>query len=677
MLVATPPNNEGQRLRRLRSLGLLDTAAEQVLDDFTALAASVTGKPIALISLVDSDRQWFKSAVGLVQGGQTPRDWAFCSHLVADGAGPLFEVTDARKDPRFADNPLVTGAPRIAHYAGVPLTLPDGETIGSLCVIDQVPGRLSAAHGDFLQQLAASIVRVLLLRESDRAYRQSLDLTLRVAEAGCWEWQVPQDALWVSDSFAQRFCPLLQGRSVPLATLAGLSPPATVVRFRAAVQAVLDGSTTRLSVTHDILDPVSGGTLWLLSEGEVVERDPLDGRPLRLVGVSKNVTEAHAQQQALERERDRADRAARAKSDFLATMSHEIRTPLHGVLGLARMLQDSPLPEREAGWVRSIGQCGESLMALLSGVLDLSRIEAGALVIEDGAVDLAALVAEMRALFETRAMDKGLVFRATLGPDLPRQVRGDGLRLRQVLINLLGNAVKFTRHGGFGLALRREPGTLVMEVRDTGVGIQPEHQAAVFGAYVQAGDAPQQAQGTGLGLTIVRELMQRMGGTVSLDSRPGQGSVFTVRLPLRLEPSPPVLPVRPAVQLRPDLRVLVVDDDEVNRLVAEGLLRQLGLLRITVAEDGESALHLCASESFDLILMDCQLPGIDGREATRRLRARGWHGAILAFSAAATTEQRDACLEAGMDAYLAKPISAQGLAAALATLPLPAPAMSS
>jgi signal transduction histidine kinase/CheY-like chemotaxis protein len=537
------PANEQQRLLRLRELALLDTAAEPMLDAFTTLASDITGMPIALISLVDADRQWFKSAVGLAQGGETPRSVSFCGHVVAGDDPGVFEVADALRDLRFHDNPLVTGEPRIRHYAGAPLTLPGGERIGTVCLISPQPGLLSDEHRRFLAQLSGTIVHVLLLRGQELEGRRALELALAQAE-----------------------------------------------------------------------------------------------------------------------------RANRAKSDFLAAMSHEIRTPINGVLGLSRMLAASPLPAREAGWVRTLDQCASTLLALVNDVLDLSKIEAGQMLLERAAIEQPALAEEMAAMFRFRAAERGLAFRLDLAPDLPRQVLGDPLRLRQVLINLLGNAAKFTAVGSFGLAVARGDGdTVRFVVHDTGPGLSEEVQAQLFRPYAQAdASVARTHQGSGLGLAIVRELCHLMDGRVELRSAPGQGSVFTVTLPLPAVQAPVAAPGGEAVpETAPrdwsGCRVLLVDDNEVNLLVGEGLLQQLGVRHVTLAPDGETALALCAANDYDLVLMDCQLPGIDGLEATRALRRRGWRGPVVAVSAGAMREDQEACLAAGMDAYLGKPVDPQAL----------------
>ncbi len=798
MLAAPIPADDAARLRRLRSLELLDTGAEAELDAYTSLAARATGCPVALISLVDTDRQWFKSAVGLPQGAQTSRQVSFCGHAIAGES--LFEVEDARHDPRFADNPLVTGAPDVVHYAGVPLTMPAGERIGTLCVIDHAPGRLDASQRELLANLGRGVVDAMLLREQRRALarehhltqsetlaafapvgmcsvdaegavlhgnaqwqrllgvndrldalgwnwldavhpgdapllqrawlaaiaqrgncdclfragdrwlrvrlapadteiasapfvaalldmteqrrladalaerEQRLSMALRTTGLGLWDYAAEEDRLFLSEDWARRFGFADGAATVPLAALAGLSPPATVERFCYALGEVLRGRSPRLDIVHDMV-AADGSVVWSHTCAEVVQRGP-GGRAVRLVGTSKDITERVLHERALEAAVARADAANRAKADFLATMSHEIRTPINGVIGLARMLRASDLPPREAGWVRTVGSCADTLLALVNDVLDFSKIEAGQMTVECIPTALPALLQEVGELFAVRAADKGIGFRLQVDPAVPGQVLTDPLRLRQVLLNLLGNACKFTARGEFSLAARVAAGArgtageLVLVVADTGAGIAPDALQRLFARYVQADASTARThQGTGLGLAIVGELAALLGGTVQAESTPGVGSVFTVRLPLQLPAAagaqlPPVPAAAADLPVAP-LRILLVDDNEVNRMVGEALLAELGYTQVETAEDGDEAVQRVLASGYDLVLMDCQMPRLDGTDATRQLRAAGCDLPVIALSAGALAHERAHCLEAGMDDYLAKPVHPQALADAL------------
>jgi CheY-like chemotaxis protein len=303
----------------------------------------------------------------------------------------------------------------------------------------------------------------------------------------------------------------------------------------------------------------------------------------------------------------------------------------------------------------------------------MSKIEAGQMEIEQLPVDLHALLEEVAALQRVRATEKGLALRLELAAGVPRHVRSDPLRLRQILANLVANAVKFTRRGEVVLAARPAPGAndvVDLTVSDTGVGIAAEFLPHLFEPFTQqdAGTS-RRFGGTGLGLAIVQQLARLLGGQVSVDSVPGQGSSFRVRLPLppaAMEPRPADSGWAGLEDAGRSLRVLVVDDHSINRLVATSLLQKLGCAGVDSANDGKEAVERALAQHYDLVLMDCEMPVMDGYEATRRLRAAGCRTQIVAFTANVMVGARERCLAAGMDDYLGKPVSVDKLRMALA-----------
>jgi PAS domain S-box-containing protein len=642
MMTMPRPDNEEERLAALRGLEVLDTPPEDSFDELTALASYICQTPIALISLLDEKRQWFKSKVGLSLWG-TPREISFCTQTILQP--DLFVVPDARADERFADNPLVTSAPGIRFYAGAPLVTPEGHALGTLCVIDYRPRELSAEQRQALRTLSHVVVTqlhsrrdLLERRRAEAALRVTqarLDFAIRASNIGIWEVDVPDgDARDGSVTFINCWEPLGYD---PAESVYDPADPFGFVhaddreRVERVTAAHLSGQTQEYETEYRLRHR-DGSYRWVLARG-VAERDDA-GKPSRVIGSIIDITDIKRAEAALREAKDMAEAANRAKDEFLANVSHEIRTPMNAILGMTELVLDTPLTEDQQQCLRTVKSAADNLLGIIDDLLDFSKIEAGKLELNRADFSLRAVLGETLRALSVRAHRKGLELACQVQPDVPDALVGDAGRLRQVLLNIVGNAIKFTHYGEAVVRVELDPGPaapgdvgLRFTVRDTGIGIPREKQEKIFRAFEQEDPSTTRKYGgTGLGLTIAARLAALMDGTIAVESEPGRGSTFafTARFGRQPQPAGPAT-AGPPWSLR-DLRVLIVDDNATNRHILVEWLRGWQM-EPTAAGDGAAAMHalwegVALGRPHALVLLDARMPDMDGLALAAIIRQR-------------------------------------------------------
>jgi PAS domain S-box-containing protein len=508
----------------------------------------------------------------------------------------------------------------------------------------------------------------------DRAESQRYMAILNQIADGCAVVDLRGNYVFANDAFCRMFN--FQKRD-----LIGTSFKDSIGEERVDALRTLYGEVYRTGESGQLEYQVfpKGRDMMFIDQSVSLERDG-NGQAVGFVSITRDCTSRKLAEQDADRARRAAEEANSAKSEFLANMSHEIRTPMNGIIGMSALALDTALTPEQADYISTVKSSAESLLTILNDVLDFAKIESRKLDLERIAFSPSDVMTNAMQLFGLQAAGNGIVLDLAVSPVVPPWLVGDPTRLRQIVTNLVGNALKFTERGSVAVSAALDPAdgagvALHLRVADTGIGISADKCARIFDAFTQAdGSTTRRFGGTGLGLTISATLVSLMGGRIWVDSEPGAGSTFHVVLPFDVAEAAPELPAPPADVPAPSrpARILLVEDNAVNQRVAAGLLTRRGH-QVTIAPDGAEALDRLAHETFDVVLMDLQMPMISGIEATIAIRAReraaGGHVRIVAMTAHAMAGDRERCLEAGMDGYLPKPIVPQTLFAAVEQQP--------
>jgi signal transduction histidine kinase/CheY-like chemotaxis protein/HPt (histidine-containing phosphotransfer) domain-containing protein len=559
------PKNEVSRLDALAQYNILDTLPEEEFDRLTQLASIICGVPIALISLIDKDRQWFKSKIGL-NAPETPRDVSFCQYTI--NGESLLEIEDATKDERFLSNPLVTDQPNIRFYAGHPLIDPDGYALGSLCVIDFEARTLTSDQKLSLTLLANEVVSKIVSRKKN-AEKENLAAELVIANK-------------------------------ELAS----------------------------------------------------QNDKKENRVAELVIANKE----------LGKEKIKAEAASKAKESFLTNMSHEIRTPLNAIIGFLRELEKQELSDLQKTYIDNSSIASKHLLAILNNILDLSKIEAGEMSLENEDFIIEDTINNVVKVLQSTAKEKGIKLSALILDKVNKVFKGDSLRIEEILFNLVGNALKFTKKGKIDVSCELLSDNNISQiirisVADTGIGMEQKYTESIFEKFSQEDKSiTRKYGGTGLGMAITEELVHLMGGEIESESEKNKGTTIHVKINLIKGNIESVKKLQAKVDFNlKGLSILLVEDIEMNRMVIQNALHYFNC-NVTESENGLEAVEILKTQNFDLILMDIQMPEMDGIEATKVIRKElKLSTPIIALTANAFKTEIEKCKQAGMNDYVVKP----------------------
>jgi PAS domain S-box-containing protein len=658
------------RLKALLAYSVIDTPSEEFYDTLNSLVANICNAPISLISFIDEDRQWYKSKIGM-DIDEMPVEETICQYTLLED--DILEIQDTLDDERLVDNPSVQTENGIRFYAGISLRSPKGHAIGSVCAADFKPQQLSEIQKQTLRDVAKMVMihletkkrneemenelRDILtdkIKSSERQIRIQERVYNNLFEAisqsnAIIEFSVDGTILNLNERFAEMMgysVEELIGQKHTLLLTESPTENNDFVWEKIAAGQPYSGKFRRRKK--------DGKTIWIqASYSPVID---LKGEVTKITNISIDITNDILAINSLEA-------LSNQKDNFIANISHELRSPIHAILGFTELLIEEENNGQKKKQLQSVKTAGDTLLYLVNGILDLSKIEAGLFQFDLQDFNLRDTVANVFSILSGKAHQKKLSFRYEISPNVPAVLNGDPHRLEQVLINLLDNALKFTSEGEVTLnvsAERKSQGAaeLTFVVSDTGIGIPKEKLESVFGRFTQAEEnTTRKFGGTGLGLNICKLLVEKQGGSISVDSKFGEYTQFTFQLTYEVSEKQESAETAVSTKDYSTLtgKILMCEDNEANRILAQHLFEATNI-ELDMAENGKIGVEMFGKKNYDVVLMDIQMPEMDGYQATAYIRKElKSETPIVALTAHSIAREKEKCVAAGMNDYLSKP----------------------
>lgn len=671
--------NEIERLKALLSYNIIDTLKEEEFDKLAQLASIICETPIALISLIDDKRQWYKAKVG-IEANEMPKELTFCQFTIQKDH--LWVVEDATKNDLLKDNPNVTAEDGIRFYAGLPLQSVDGYNIGTLCVADIKPKKISEKEKIALQIITEQIMILL------EARKRNLQLITELREIiDHKEIESKKIIEKTSGEFKTFYESISNNNGIIEIDINGVitSTNEVIGRLLRAPANKLIGldfyNFFALDRAHNSIEELIEKKNFLLEyqssiaqkkwiQANFVKITDYNDVIIKIILICQDVTSRVRWQQELEKSKRISEFLNQQKDRFIANVSHEIRTPINAILGFTDILFELEKDSLKLEYLNSIKVAGIGLLNIINDILDISKIEAGMIKIDEAPFQLEECISNAFTVLKLKAKEKGIKFLYSIDSDVHTNLIGDKHRLNQILINLLGNSIKFTANGKVELKVSLldvvdQVCHIEFRISDTGIGISQEKLQSIFDRFSQAEvSTTRKFGGTGLGLSITKELVEIQNGKIRVESKENEGTTFVFVIPFKInQTNEKIVYVKGEVELL-DLspkKILLCEDNELNQKLILSIFKSTPYT-ILIANNGQEGLDLLAKNTFDLVFMDLQMPIMDGFETTKNIRENlKLQMPIIALTANSLIYEKEICLKLGMNDFLTKPFTKKEL----------------